>query len=75
MRLDKQVMCGLAYSYVFSIRLYVPNTLMALSKLSVFSIGDKGDKNYICGESQRILVNAGYVDPLSPLFVNLCENT
>ncbi len=40
-------MCGSAYLYIFSIRLYAPNTFSALPNLSVLSTGDKGGDNYI----------------------------
>ncbi len=60
MRLGEQVMCGSAYLYVFGIHLYVQNTFLAFSVLSVFSIQHKKGENYIAefrSESQWILVN------------------
>ncbi len=65
-------MGGSVYSYVFGIRLHVPNTFSALLKLSVFSTRDQGGENYICefrSESQT-----WFADQFSQILVNLCDN-
>ncbi len=76
-RIGKKVMCRSAYSYVFGICLYGPNTFSVLPNLSVFSTRNNGGQNYICeyrSESYWILVNTGSADQFSQLYINRRKN-
>ncbi len=57
-RIGEQVMRGSVYSYILAIRLYAPNTLLALPNLL----------------NRRILANTVYESQFSRSLICLCEN-